>query len=172
LLGIPSGVVDIAVILLASWLHGRTGDSLYTSVGFVFTATVGLIFLITLPTAGKLVGLYLVTFYIGAYILFLGSITANTSGYTKKILTNAIVLIGYTVGNMIGPLIMTSNQAPLYVGGVAGCIAANVVAMVTFIAIRIWMARMNKMKASNPSPKVEDDGDLSDLVDPNFVYRL
>ncbi|KAI8582339.1 hypothetical protein K450DRAFT_293922 [Umbelopsis ramanniana AG] len=172
LLGIPAGFVDIAAILIASWLHGRTGDSLYTAVGFVFTATVGLIFLITLPTVGKLVGLYLVTFYIGAYILFLGSITGNTSGYTKKILTNAMVLIGYTIGNMIGPLIMTSNQAPLYVGGVIGCIAANVVAMVTFIAVRIWMARMNKMKASNPSPKVEDNGDLSDLVDPNFVYRL
>lgn len=137
-----------------------------------FTAVVGLIFLITLPTVGKLIGLYLCTFYIGAYILFLGSITANTSGYTKKILTNAIVLIGYTIGNMIGPLIMTSNQAPLYVGGVIGCIAANVVAIVVFIAIRIWMGRMNKKKASNPSPKVENTGDLTDLVDPNFVYRL
>ncbi|KAH8555114.1 major facilitator superfamily domain-containing protein [Umbelopsis sp. PMI_123] len=153
LLGIPAGVVDVLVSLLAGWIHGRTGDSLYTAASFIFAATVGLFFLLTLPTAGKLVGLYLVTSYIGAYVLFLSSITANTSGYTKKILTNAIVLIGYTIGNIIGPLIMTSNQAPLYVGGMVGCISANAVTIVIFIAIRMWMSRMKQEQGFESSSK-------------------
>jgi hypothetical protein len=126
---------------------------LYTAASFIFAATVGLIFLVTLPTAGKLVGLYLVTSYIGVYVLFLSSITANTSGYTKKILTNAIVLIGYTIGNIIGPLIMTSNQAPLYVGGMVGCISANAVTIVIFIAIRMWMSRMKQEQGFESSSK-------------------
>ncbi|CAO3681056.1 unnamed protein product [Umbelopsis ramanniana] len=172
LLGIPAGFMDIAFIVFAGWIHGRTGDSLYTASVFMFVTIVGLIFLIVLPTVAKLAGLYLVYSYVAAYILFLSSVAANTSGYTKKLLTNAVVLIGYTVGNIIGPLIMTSNQAPLYVGGVVGCICANGVAMVIFIVIRLWMSRMNKKKAANPVRKAEDGEDLTDLEDPNFVYRL
>lgn len=164
--------MDIAFILLAAWVHGRTGDSLYTASVFVFIATIGLIFLVVLPTVAKLAGLYLVYSYVAAYILFLSSVAANTSGYTKKLLTNAVVLIGYTVGNIIGPLIMTSNQAPLYIGGVVGCICANGVAIAIFLVIRLWMSRMNRKKAANPVRKAEDDEDLTDLKDPNFVYRL
>jgi ACS family allantoate permease-like MFS transporter len=164
--------MDIAFIVFAGWIHGRTGDSLYTASVFIFITIVGLIFLIVLPTVAKLAGLYLVYSYVAAYILFLSSVAANTSGYTKKLLTNAVVLIGYTVGNIIGPLIMTSNQAPLYIGGVVGCICANGVAMAIFLGVRLWMSRMNKKKAANPVRKAEDGEDLTDLEDPNFVYRL
>ncbi|KAH8552387.1 major facilitator superfamily domain-containing protein [Umbelopsis sp. PMI_123] len=157
-------------LFLISMCINMTNDALQTFAGL---AIVGLGFsvrsLLSIPSG---VANVLVIVFVTFNSRLLLSVNANTSGYTKKIFTNAVVLIGYTVRNIIGPLITTSNQAPLYVGGVIGCIAANVVAMVVIIVIRIWMARMNKTMASNPSPKVEDDGDQTDLVDPNFVYKV
>lgn len=165
--------MDAVFILLGSWIHGRTGDTLYTCAGLIVVAIIGLLFLVVLPTTAKLTGLYLVYAYAAAYVLFLSCVASNTSGYTKKIWVNAIILMGYTCGNIIGPLIMTSNQAPLYLGGVLGCIGANAVIVVLVIGIRIWMARQNKKKAANPVGRTDTSkDDMTDLVDPNYVYRL
>jgi hypothetical protein len=165
--------MDVVFILLGAWIHARTGDTLYTCAGLIVVTIIGLVFLVVLPTTAKLTGLYLVYAYAAAYVMFIGSVAANTNGYTKKIMVNAVVLMGYTCGNIVGPLIMTSNQAPLYVGGVMGCIGANVVVVFLTIGIRIWMARMNKKKAANPVGRTDDnEDDMTDLVDPNYVYRL
>lgn len=68
---------------------------------------------------------------------------------------------------------MTSNQAPQYIGGVAGCIGANAVVIILLLYIRFWMARVNKSKAVNSHGAMGDnDDDVTDLVDPNYVYRL
>lgn len=170
----PSGIMDALLILLGSWIHGRTGDTLYTCAGLMAVSELGLIFLAVLPGSVKLLGLYLVYGYAAAYVLFMSSIAANTNGYTKKIWTNAIVLVGYTVGNIIGPLIMTSNQAPQYIGGLLGCIGASFVAIVLLISVRFWMGRVNRKKAAaNPQGQMGHiEEDITDLLDPNYVYRL
>ncbi|KAG2183137.1 hypothetical protein INT43_006132 [Umbelopsis isabellina] len=174
LLQIPSGFMDAILILLGNWIHGRTGDTLYTCAGLMFVSELGLIFLAVLPGSVKLLGLYLVYGYAAAYVLFMSSIASNTNGYTKKIWTNAIVLVGYTVGNIIGPLIMTSNQAPEYIGGLVGCIGASFVAILLMIGVRFYMGRINKRKAVG-TPKGQmghSEEDITDVLDPNYVYRL
>ncbi|KAK1993727.1 hypothetical protein LX36DRAFT_714366 [Colletotrichum falcatum] len=45
--------------------------------------------------------------------------TANTAGYTKKITTSATLLIGYCLGNFVGPFFFKAEQAPRYPLGVA-----------------------------------------------------
>ena len=44
--------------------------------------------------------------------------TTNTMGHTRKITTNATLLIGYCVGNLVGPFFVVANQAPQYQLGV------------------------------------------------------
>lgn len=58
--------------------------------------------------------------------------TANTAGHTKKITTNAMLLIGYCLGNFIGPFFFKTSQAPRYTFGVAMmffCIGVQVVCL-------------------------------------------
>lgn len=47
----------------------------------------------------------------------MGSVYANTGGYTKKMIVYALSYIGYSVGNIVGPLTFTTDQAPKYTGG-------------------------------------------------------
>ncbi|KAF1846560.1 uncharacterized protein K460DRAFT_417614 [Cucurbitaria berberidis CBS 394.84] len=44
--------------------------------------------------------------------------TANTAGHTKKVTTNAFLLIGYCLGNFIGLFFFLAKQAPQYELGV------------------------------------------------------
>jgi hypothetical protein len=135
-------------------------------------AEVGLILLVAVPNVGgKLCGLYLTYGYAAAYVLLISSVAANTNGYTKKLITNAMIIIGYTVGNIIGPVIMIDG--PKYVGGMVGCISANFVMILLMIYLRFWLAHENKRRAANGGEKLTSvDNDITDRQDPNFVYRL
>jgi hypothetical protein len=168
----PSGIVDAVLIMIGSWIHNRTGDRLYSCIGFMVIAEIGLVLLVAVPNVGgKLCGLYLVYGYAAAYVLLISSVTANTNGYTKKLFVNAMLVIGYTVGNIIGPLIMIDG--PKYVGGMLGCISANLLFILLLLYLRFWMVRMNKRKAEHGGEKLSSvDNDVTDLKDPNFVYRL
>lgn len=55
--------------------------------------------------------------------------TANTAGHTKKITTNALLIMGYCLGNFVGPSFFKAAQAPRYglgVGMMFFCVAMQV----------------------------------------------
>lgn len=63
-------------------------------------------------TAGKLFGNYL-TNCIGASLRLLYSwLAADIAGHTKKITMNAILLVSFCLGNIIGTLTYRQNDAP------------------------------------------------------------
>lgn len=66
--------------------------------------------------------------------------TANTAGHTKKITTNAMVLIGYCLGNFVGPFFFKTEQAPLYnlgVGMMFFCIGVQVLCLIG-LGVLFW----------------------------------
>jgi ACS family allantoate permease-like MFS transporter len=95
------------------------------------------------------------------------------SGYTKKIFYSSSVIVFYTIGNFCGPLMMVATQAPLYLGGMIGYIAADAICIILLQIARYYMAKENKERLSNPSSmKVNPEEDLTDCENPNFIYRL
>lgn len=50
--------------------------------------------------------------FVAVYILNFSLVTANTSGHTKKMLTNCVILLGSTSGSLTGPQI-TKNVSLL-----------------------------------------------------------
>jgi hypothetical protein len=135
---------------------------------------IGIILLEVIPNQhAKLVGFYLAWSYCAAYVLMVTSVSNNVSGYTKKIFYNGVIMIFYTLGNFCGPLMIVESQAPNYIGGMIGYICANAIVVVLLLIARYKMAAINRTRL-NTSPdvmtSVEDD--LSDLQDPNFLYRL
>lgn len=125
-----------------------------------------------IPVAkAKLLGLYLTWAYAAAYVLLLGSVANNVAGYTKKVFYSSSIMVFYTLGNFIGPFLMVAKQAPLYVGGMVGCMVANAVCIVLFLYARWLMARENrKRKAESEFVKVEPD--MTDVENKSFIYRL
>lgn len=109
--------------------------------------------------------------------------TANTAGHTKKITTNAFLLIGYCLGNFIGPFFFKTYQAPTYslgVGMMFFCIALQVLCLVALITL-FWYR--NKKRAtviqgiSTSKEEQEVEGyeralrDETDLENPYFKVR-
>ncbi|KAL5002902.1 major facilitator superfamily domain-containing protein [Aspergillus recurvatus] len=90
---------------------------------------------------GRLVCLWISFAYSAAWSLSMSVATANTAGHTKKkITTNAFLIIGYCLGNFIGPFFFKPDQKPRYPHGVGMmffCIAVLVICLVG-LRVLIW----------------------------------
>lgn len=54
--------------------------------------------------AGRIVGFYLISFFSSAWVQCIGLGTSNVAGHTKKSVYAAGTFIGYSLGNIVGPL--------------------------------------------------------------------
>lgn len=55
-------------------------------------------------TGGRIAGFYLLNFFSSAWVQCIGLGTSNVAGYTKKAVYAAGTFIGYSLGNIVGPL--------------------------------------------------------------------
>lgn len=108
LLSIPGGGVSIVSILIATYLAGRYNQRGLNVATLLVPGIIGAALMAYLPknaTAGKLIGAYL-TNGIGASLPLLYSwVSSNYAGHTKKVCMNALLLMGFCLGNIIGPLV-------------------------------------------------------------------
>lgn len=61
----------------------------------------GLAYLDHKNSVGRLICYYLTGPYNAAFVMILSMSTANTAGHTKKVITNAILFLGYCTGKSI-----------------------------------------------------------------------
>ncbi|KAI9018502.1 major facilitator superfamily domain-containing protein [Phycomyces nitens] len=174
LLSIPSGVIDCIYIVAAVYINKRWGHTLLTCAALLGFSTLGLILLISIPSGPpKLAGLYLCWAYAAAYVMLLTSVANNVAGYTKKVFYSTGIMIFYTIGNFAGPQMMLARQAPRYLGGMLGYMAANVICMVLLVIARHLMIKSNRERLANPSNAVIDiNDDLTDRENPHYIYRV
>lgn len=106
-------------------------------------------------------------------------VSSNVAGHTKKITASTILLVGYCVGNIVGPQTFNANQAPSYAGAktamlVAYCAGAGALLTAYFIYLRRNKQRAKtreELKAVISSDKFAF-ADLTDLQNPEFIYDL
>jgi hypothetical protein len=68
---------------------------------------------------------------------------------------------------------IVESQAPNYIGGMIGYICANSLVIILLLIVRRKMAASNKKRLSSmPNLVTQVEDDLSDIQDPNFLYRL
>jgi hypothetical protein len=164
--------MDCFYIIIAIWYNKRYGNTLYTGVVCLAVAILGLLLLVVIPVAkAKLLGLYLTWSYAAGFVMLLVSIANNVAGYTKKVFYSSALMVFYTLGNFIGPFLMVADQAPLFVGGMVGCMVANAVTILLFIYARWDMARENRKRIANPVD-MEVLPDMTDVENKNYIYRL
>lgn len=145
----------------------------FTAIGFALFSLVGCVLLITLPGVAKLAGFYMTWAMNGTSALIQTLVSNNVSGYTKRIFYNAMGMVALTFGNFIGPLLMTSNQAPHYTNALIGYSICNLLVSV-FMAINyVFMRKENKRRTEDPATTPTDIYlDLTDKQDRNIMYKL
>ncbi|TID13886.1 hypothetical protein CANINC_004834 [Pichia inconspicua] len=128
----------------------------------------------------ELAGLWICGLSPCGIILITSCVTSNTAGHTKKLLTNAITLIGYSAGNVIGPQTFRTSDAPSYnkaKAGCVGCYAATIVLMIFLTVFNIWenKKRDKQREALGDKyivPENVEFADLTDFQNPEFRYRV
>lgn len=92
----------------------------------------GCVMLMVLPRdvshrAPLLAGYYLISVYPGITPLIYSWASQNTAGDTKKKCANAILFIGQSVGNVVGPMLYSQTEAPGYTKGLRSNLALYIV---------------------------------------------
>jgi hypothetical protein len=177
LLQLPSGMVSIISILSATYLAGRFDQRGLNVVTLLIPGALGGCLMAFLPgesKAGKLIGNYL-TNCIGASLPLLYSwVAANIAGHTKKVTMNAILLISFCLGNIIGPLTFRQADAPNFIPAKITIVVTCAVAAGLALLLRVYYAWENKRRDQLDVPNVPDSEflDLTDRENKSFRYRM
>ncbi|EIE89441.1 hypothetical protein RO3G_14152 [Rhizopus delemar RA 99-880] len=179
LLTAGAGGSTILFILIGIFCVRRFQQTIYTACGLTALNIIGLILLLVIPvTKAKLLGFYMAWSYVSVYVLLITCISNNVTGYTKKIFYNGVLMLFYTIGNFVGPLMMVN---PPYIEGMLGYLVANCVVVVLFLVARWRMAVVNRRRlllmGHTSNTTVVDSctyvqEDISDEQDQSFIYIL
>ncbi|WPH02557.1 Hypothetical protein R9X50_00542200 [Acrodontium crateriforme] len=188
LMQIPYGVIIAISILSCVYLNdymSRNGKQTRCYFILLFlcpnlAGAFGLRFLDESNQAGRLVSYYLTGPYNAAFVMILSMSTANTAGHTKKVITNAVLFLGYCTGNLAGPFFYLTSQSPTYHLGIWSMIVAHLIEASIIILLRIILSRENKrrdrLQATMDGGLEGRDldstafGDLTDRENLNFRY--
>ncbi|RWA11703.1 hypothetical protein EKO27_g3404 [Xylaria grammica] len=151
LLNIPFGFVQWVIILLGSWVVQRFRLKSAVVVIFVLPVIAGLAVLYTIPRtpghdAPLLVGYYLLAFLFGTTPLLVAWIVANTAGTTKKSTIMSVYNAAASAGNIVGPIVFNSKDAPNYFPGLRVVLGFFVATAACTILQAVNLAFLNKMQ--------------------------
>ncbi|KAM5356694.1 hypothetical protein ACJ41O_003340 [Fusarium nematophilum] len=176
----PSGAVQMTACLLACYAATRFSNCriLIMLLGLVpfLGAVLGLRLIDQDNSYARLACLWISFTYTATGTLSMSVATANTAGHTKKITTNAMLLIGYCLGNFVGPFFFRTEQEPFYplgVGMMFFCIAVQVVCLVS-LWVLFWSR--NRSRKEEHAPGNEEQAwhrgllDETDLENRYFKY--
>jgi len=167
LIGCVDGVVEIIVIFCTVtsatyWKNGRA----YSGALAYCVAILGSILVNALPShnrVGLLFSYWISITSIAPFVVMLGWVASTTAGHTKRISTNAIVLIGYGVGNAAGPqywkkVYQPRNRIPWEI--LSACWFAS---MVLLLVTRFYLARENSKRDREEHDSTYDNVYLSEV---------
>ncbi|KAL1988166.1 hypothetical protein VTN96DRAFT_696 [Rasamsonia emersonii] len=92
-----------------------------------------------------LVGYYLISVYPGITPLIYSWSAGNTAGETKKKITTAFMIVGQSAGNVIGPTLYTTGEAPLYRRGLISNLVLFIVLIVLYAIQMGYLKILNHM---------------------------
>ncbi|KIV78691.1 hypothetical protein PV11_06314 [Exophiala sideris] len=131
LLGIPTGVLGTTWQLILAFIASRIPNSRCAIIVLVNTVPmISAILMWKLPRSNKhglLAAYYVFYTYWAPYVLSTSLPMANTSGHSKKVTMNAIYFLAYCIGNIVGPQVFRTSDAPNYSHGYIGLLACLIV---------------------------------------------
>jgi MFS family permease len=176
LLTIPGGVVSVVSILTGTYLAGRFDQRCLSLIGILACGLLGgclMAFSHDGMKAAELAGNYL-TNCVGAALPLTYSIAgANVAGHTKKVTMNAIVLMSFCLGNILGPLTFRTKDEPDYIPAKIAIVATVSVAIVFSILLKCYYMYENRRRDMRGEGQRPENSDFLDLTDrENLEFRV
>jgi hypothetical protein len=124
---------------------------------------------------GKLFGVYLLNSCPAMLPMIYSWNSANTSGYTKRTMRNALTLMAFCVGNLIGPQMFPTTDAPGYNTAKIVLIVTMSAVVVLILVLRqvmVWENTKRDKEAGSAYVVLEnvDFADLTDIENRRFRY--
>ncbi|KAG0677775.1 hypothetical protein C6P40_000683 [Pichia californica] len=131
-------------------------------------------------SATRLGGFYLTYLTTASWACMSSIVSTNVGGHTKKITANTSFLIGFCVGNMIGPQAFLGKEAPIYFTGkkvMVGTYVLTLISQASLLGIYMWRNKKKMAKDITETGEEEEElqlefGDLTDEKNPKFIYVL
>ncbi|KAK4899665.1 hypothetical protein LTR27_002931 [Elasticomyces elasticus] len=151
LLNIPFGCLQFIVILWSSWMAKRFRIKSVVLFCIVLPVIAGLAMLYTIShtkahEGALLGGYYLLAFLFGGNPLIVAWIVGNTAGTTKKSVVMSAYNAASSAGNIVGPLLFNSADAPTYHPGLKGVLGIFVALAACTILQAANLLFLNKLQ--------------------------
>ncbi|KAI1174036.1 allantoate permease [Nemania sp. FL0916] len=172
LFNIPFGVIQVGSIIGSAALATKLRrKGLVLAIVSLFPI-IGTVLMITVPRNGRTKGVLLFGYYL---VSFLGAVTPmiftwqgqNTGGDTKKKTTTAVVITGMCAGNIIGPHLFDTKDAPLYRPGLISALVQFAFVGAMGLLIPLYLMFLNKRHAKQ---RVQL-GKQADIVDGSMLKK-
>lgn len=197
LLSIPAGVVIIIAILVATSAAGHFNQRIPFAMGTQLCGVLGgclvsygcpvindlartlirclqIAFLPDDNKVGRLIGVYIMNGIVAGLPLLYALVAANFGGHTKKVTMNAVLLISFCLGNIIGPLTFRNRDSPEHLPAKITIIVADVFSIIVLIILRfyyIWENKRRNRLAVSHQENIEFL-DLTDKENLEFRYSV
>ncbi|KAK4950414.1 hypothetical protein LTR10_011395 [Elasticomyces elasticus] len=166
LLNLPGAAVAFVSVWLGTWWAGRYNGRGIAIIALIVPTLLGGALMAWLPPdnkAGLLVGNYLTNTVGSTLPLMYSWIGANL---------NAIVLMSFCVGNVIGPETFQAKDAPEYIPAKITIVAVLSAAVVLVIALDLLFIRENKARERTGHVDMPTNFEFMDLTDKeNRTFR-
>ncbi|ESK89336.1 mfs allantoate [Moniliophthora roreri MCA 2997] len=150
ILSTPGGAVAALTVLLCGWYSDKKSERMIPIVLALIPTIVGSAMLIGLNDSGNKGALLFAIYLIGTYGSALSTVYAynasNTGGHTKKSTINAMTLVSFSIGNIIGTEIFLPKDAPGYIPGKIAIMILLTVQLFVCFLLRWINLRLNKKK--------------------------
>lgn len=150
ILSTPGGAVAAVMTLACGWYSDKKGERMLPIIFALVPTIVGSAMLIGLNHSGQKGVLLFAVYLIGTFGSALASVYAynasNTSGHTKKSTINAMTLVAFSIGNIIGTEIFQPKDAPDYIPGKIAIMVLLTVQLAVSMLLRWINIRLNAKK--------------------------
>ncbi|KAJ7600723.1 MFS general substrate transporter [Mycena floridula] len=161
LLGCVDGVVEIVTIWTGVTLASRIPNSrALVGSAYLVPNVLGVLLVSLLPWTnriGLLFGLWLTGVGTTGFVLSLSWLSSVTAGHTKKVTANAMLLIGYCIGNSVGPQLWQAKYKPRYRVPWITIGISYVICIGILLLIRFLLNRENKKRDAEPIDETYDN---------------
>ncbi|MCJ1357373.1 MAG: hypothetical protein MMC33_007369 [Icmadophila ericetorum] len=151
ILNTPSGAIGAIFVLLTGYLSDKLRDRSSIMLLCIIPTILGAGLMIGLDPngvpknkAGLLAASFLTGTFGAAFALLLAWNASNIAGHSKKVTANALTLIAFCVGNILGTQTFQTKQAPGYISGKISIVATLGALCFVIFVLRFYNDTLNK----------------------------
>ena len=163
-MSMPAGAIGVVFVIGSGWLSDKLNDrSLVMFICILPTILAAALMIGLDPNgvpqnkAGLLAASFLSGTFGAAFMLLLSWNASNIAGHTKKVTANALTLVSFAAGNVIGTQTFQTKEAPGYISGKISIIATLSALCFVIVGLRLMNDRLNRINKQKLAEMGEEE---------------